>query len=192
MTYTTHTQLYQQRYQQLNQCLQRWEKQFQDKRNHTIQMCFENGLFTQNFETLDFYFTEIHRTLEHLSQLQANDTEKAHYLSEKIINQCAALREALDRQFSTPTKNVIPNIQNYTSREVLRQQIHTLPPRERLAKYYEALTELNLKIDQIQDRLAICPQQEQQHLSKQLEFQQKRRQKALNAIENLEEYLQRS
>ncbi len=180
---STHNQI-----QILRQHIQQWQNQFSHECEQTIHMPFEIGLFSQNFETLGYYFAEIMRNIDYLAKVSTDDIQKANFISEKIINQCAALREATQRQFrTTPIKKAPQRVS--AEREALLKRINALPPRERLEKYYEGLNALNALIEKIQDQLAHCPPQQQAQLQKNLEYQQQRRQKALSAIDNLEEFL---
>ncbi|MDG6896649.1 hypothetical protein A6A19_01215 [Actinobacillus delphinicola] len=140
----------------LRQHIQQWQNQFSHECEQTIHMPFEIGLFSQNFETLGYYFAEIMRNIDYLAKVSTDDIQKANFISEKIINQCAALREATQRQFrTTPIKKAPQRIS--AEREALLKRINALPPRERLEKYYEGLNALNALIEKIKDQLATCP-----------------------------------
>ena len=67
--------------------------------------------------------------------------------------------------------------------------VHSLPPRERLAKYYEYLASFNEKIQHEQDSLSEAQREELPFNRLKLEQLEQRRARCLEAIEMLEEYL---
>ena len=67
--------------------------------------------------------------------------------------------------------------------------VHSLPPRERLAKYYEYLASFNEKIQHEQDGLNEAQREGVSVSRLKLEQLEQRRARCLEAIEMLEEYL---
>jgi len=67
--------------------------------------------------------------------------------------------------------------------------VHSLPPRERLAKYYEYLASFNEKIQHEQDSLSEAQRERLPFNRLKLEQLEQRRARCLEAIEMLEEYL---
>ena len=71
-----------------------------------------------------------------------------------------------------------------------QHSIHRLPPRERLEKYYEALQQLTEKYEEAKAQANTAQTDIQQDMHKQTAaIYLTRRQKCLEAIETLEEYL---
>ena len=71
----------------------------------------------------------------------------------------------------------------------LKHPGHSLPPRERLAKYYEYLASFNEKIQHEQDGLNKAQREGVSFSRLKLEQLEQRRARCLEAIEMLEEYL---
>lgn len=154
---------------------------------------FDRTLFSEDFQSLAFYQQEIQATLAQLKNLTYSQQEVAEFLTEKLFAQCRALREAtfcqaslLNQQTSTIKNPQVP----LSRREQIKQQIHQLPPRERLVKYYDALQALNDKIaQQDRQRLQSSKEAEKAYFSQQLQLTLQRKKRCLEAIELLEEYL---
>lgn len=71
-----------------------------------------------------------------------------------------------------------------------KHHIHDLPPAERLEKYYQFLTQLNDLIAQQNEQLLSCEESTQlQQLIEKVKITEQRKQRCLDAIDNLEEYL---
>ncbi|TDQ59805.1 restart primosome assembly protein PriC [Mesocricetibacter intestinalis] len=152
-----------------------------------IKAKFDRSLFRQDSQTLSDYLTQIEETLALLADFSPVQKEQLIFFSEKLAAQCAALSEALQSAEQRPNSEC-PRPQGRTER--LKQALNLLPPRERLVKYYEALQALNEKIAAQQDNVAACTDRQQQiHYLHQLEITRQRRQRCLEAIEVLEEYL---
>ncbi len=174
-------------FQQLRQQITQWQQGFESRLHQKVFAKFDRSLFSDDFETLDFYFNEINQALAEFARLPSDAELESQYLSEKIINQCRVLQDALNTKKTPPMADVA---QAKSAREQRRQAIHNLPPRERLAEYYVALNKLNLLIEKYQDALANSRDTQQRTQAEQLLIQtEQRRAKALFYIENLEEYL---
>ncbi|MGY4677367.1 primosomal replication protein PriC [Pasteurella sp. P03HT] len=148
-----------------------------------VQLKFSPGLFSENNQTFEFYYQEIHQTLKQLENVAEHDLALCTFFAEKLLSQCNALSDALNPHRETKS---IPR----PSKIKTQQTIHQLPPRERLEKYYEALQALNEKITRQQDE-----KRKAQHANElaliehHIAFTQQRRAKCLMAIDVLEEYL---
>ena len=104
-------------------------------------------------------------------------------MAEHLLGQCTALTEAMNRKHKEPIQPKITEPQVASSKS--QHSIHRLPPRERLDKYYEALQKLTEKYEEAKAQANI-----QRDMHKQTaEIYLTRRQKCLEAIETLEEYL---
>lgn len=155
---------------------------------------FDRTLFSQDFENVEFYFTEIQQSLAQLEKIDDNDIQKYNFYSAKLVGQCKALTEALKwlkpqekKQFQHSKTNLL-SIQ--AQRENQRIELNKLPPRECLSKYYEALQALNMKLEQQRDRFTQATSlQEKQVYSQQMMITQQRKDRCMEAIEQLEEYL---
>ena len=111
------------------------------------------------------------------------------FYTQKLSAQCTALSDALTRQQQNAQLFPIKAKEESKPADKRHHPVHTLPPRERLAKYYEYLASLNEKIQCEQDDLSRA-QKEGLPLNRQkLEQLEQRRARCLEAIEMLEEYL---
>ena len=147
-------------------------------------------LFQGKYEPLRFYFDQLEQSLEKLLQAeQQNSANALAFYSERLSAQFAALADVVNRmqwQQKGQEKRVKEPAAQYASPAA--NSVHTLPWRERLAKYYEYLREFNQLVEQQEDRLRLAAESEriaqQQRLQKLIE----RRAKCLDAIETLEAY----
>lgn len=166
---------------QLSQKVDQLYQQVGAKKDQRLTYKLEAHLFSEHYQTYAFYFNEIKQTLTQLDKIDEQDLELCRFLVEKFLSQCTAISDSLLLKKNQQTTTFTP--QN-------KQDIHRLPPRERLAKYYEALNALNQKITDYQDQQLKCTDPNQQYqLAQRIAFNQLRRDKCLNAIETLEEYL---
>lgn len=170
--------------QQIDQLYQRYEQQLDKK----IFAQFDRTLFSENFAHLSLYLQEIRQTLNQLKTLEQNEINKAAFLAEKLIAQCRALTDALENK--TKAKSYSKPTPYASSQNKTKQDIHKLPPPQRLEKYYEALQALNSKIDtQVALLYDAQSQQEREHYRQQISITEQRKQRCLDAIALLEEYL---
>ena len=177
--------------QQLVQTLEKKVQQLyqthQAQQEEKIFTKFDRALFSENGQTTAFYFAEINQTLKKIQSLDSGELNHYSFIAERLLKQCTALSEALNRKRTSPLLNstALKPHQKRTSHD-----IHTLPPRERLEKYYEALQQLNHLYQQQRDneRLAVSETEKAYH-SQFAERYKKRRQKCQEAIDLLEEYL---
>ncbi|MFD1806271.1 primosomal replication protein PriC [Pasteurella oralis] len=156
--------------------------QYAQRTEQKLQTKFDPQLFSENGQSFSFYYQEIQQTLRHLAGVTENDLNLAIFFAEKLLSQCAALSDALNPIpiKTTPTKQT----------RQIAQNIHQLPPRERLEKYYAALQALNEKITQQEDeKRKAQDHNEKAYLVQKIAFTKQRREKCLMAIEVLEEYL---
>lgn len=137
---------------------------------------FNLSVFSENFQSFEFYEKEMLMTLKQIQEVDEKDTALLYFLSEKLLSQY----EMIFSYFSHKTKRSPALSQSEKDR------IHQLPPRERLDKYYEALNQLNQKIAELEALHSTSPTM---LLAQRLAHQKQRRDKCLDAIELLEEYL---
>ncbi|TCP95534.1 restart primosome assembly protein PriC [Cricetibacter osteomyelitidis] len=161
----------------------------------TIYAKFDRTLFSDDFASFEFYQNEIQATFEQLEQLN-QQTEQWEFLTAKLLAQCTALSEAMNRQqfpsksAQKPTKSAVVSQRKLSKSEQVKHEIHKLPPRERLSKYYEALSALNNKITHQENLLLTATtQDEKKFYHQQITITQQRKNRCLEAIELLEEYL---
>lgn len=163
---------------QLQQLITQLRNQYAHRLHDSINMPFERQLFNQASQSCGFYFDQMQLTLQQIEQLHEQDIQQCAYLSEKLLSQYTLLKDTLEPKHTKQTPTTC------------KTQIHQLPARERLEKYYEALHLLNEKLMAQQDQLqSAINEQQRNHALTQLNYTKQRRQKCLDAIENLEEYL---
>ncbi|OOF36717.1 primosomal replication protein N [Rodentibacter mrazii] len=148
---------------------------------------FDRTLFSENGQTLSFYFAEINQTLIRMKSLDSNDVNHYNFIAEHLFKQCNALSETLNRKNMTFTQQ--KRQQNPTIKKT-QHSIHKLPPRERLEKYYEALEQLNNLYQQHRDfALTQNDPIEKKRMAELANSYKHRRRKCQEAIDLLEEYL---
>lgn len=148
---------------------------------------FDRTLFSENGQTVAFYLKEINQTLDRIKTLESNDPNHYNFLAERLLAQCSVLSEALVRKNTHLTES-----QTTTKQTIQKSQhnIHKLPPRERLEKYYEAREQLNNLYRQHKDLAeAEKNNDEKMRYAQFAESYKKRLQKCQDAIDLLEEYL---
>ena len=151
---------------------------------------FDPMLFSENFQPTDFYLKEIQHTLDQLHQLQDDDVAQTAFFSEKLLAQCTALSDAIAKPNAQQPPSAVSFSPKLSAREQRRQEWEQLPPRERLDKYYEALKALNDKLNEQKDGLKQAQSDlEKARCAELIEQTRARRQRCLDAIEVLEEYL---
>ena len=183
-------------HQQLHQKVQGLFAPYQHQRDQQILAKFDRTLFRDDFAQLKDYLGEIEQTLAQLAKLPDNAQPQTDFYSQKLSAQCHALIDALQRQNTNFTpKATTASTQNSQKRRASERQqmqnaLYQLPPRERLAKYYEFLLQLNEMIEN--NQLAFYQarsEQEKQRLANNLQITQQRRDRCQEAIDLLEEYL---
>lgn len=171
----------------LEQKVQQLHQTYSSQQEEKIFAKFDRTLFSENGQSCAFYFAEIEQTLEKIKSLNSDEVNHYAFITEHLLKQCTALSEALNRTYkpSIPHKaQPKPTIQK------TQHDIHKLPPRERLAKYYEALEQLNVLYQQHRDLARTAEDSiTQQNMTKLAEGYKHRRQKCQEAIDLLEEYL---
>ncbi|QPB42061.1 primosomal replication protein PriC [Rodentibacter haemolyticus] len=171
----------------LEQKVQQLHQTYSAQHEEKIFVKFDRTLFSENGQTTAFYFNEIEQTLTKIKFLNSNDVNHYTFITELLLKQCTALSEALNRK-SKPL--FLQKQQKPTPIRKTQHEIHKLPPRERLEKYYEALEQLNRLYQQHRDLAHTETHVEKQKKALQLAKQYKqRRQKCQEAIDLLEEYL---
>ncbi len=171
----------------LKQTVKRFYTQYHVAENRKISAKFDRTLFSEDFQSFDFYVKELEQTLTVLENLQSNEQAQYQFYSQKLLAQCNALADALTL---SPHRPVIAAQTTSPSRERQKQLIHQLPPRKRLEKYYEALQALNDKLEQQQaNSTHVNNHAEKQYYLQQVEITKQRRTRCLEAIELLEDYL---
>lgn len=180
-------------HQQLRQKVQRLFSPYQNQRDQQILAKFDRTLFREDFAQLKDYLGEIEQTLTQLANLSDNARQQTDFYSQKLLAQCQALIEALQRQETDVTPKVdTQNAQKNraSERQQVQNALYQLPPRERLAKYYEFLLQLNEIIENNQQAFYQArSEQEKQRLANNLQITRQRRDRCQEAIDLLEEYL---
>ena len=161
---------------------------YQPNSDKKINAKFNRTLFTEDFETVGFYLKEIQQSLTKLCKIPHQNEEQIVFMAEYLLGQCTALNEAMNRKHKKaiqPKKTEQPVTSNKS-----QHSIHRLPPRERLEKYYEALQQLTEKYGEAKAQANTAQTDIQRDIYKQTaSIYLTRRQKCLEAIETLEEYL---
>ena len=176
--------------QRLKQSLQHFFARYATQKEEIVYAKFSPNLFTENWQKTAFYFEQIELTLVQLEQIESDNIEAWQFYTQKLSAQCTALSDALTRQqqnaqlFPVKDKKEENKPQNK-----LQHPVHSLPPRERLAKYYEYLASFNEKIQHEQDGLNEAQREGVSVSRLKLEQLEQRRARCLEAIEMLEEYL---
>ncbi|PJG83749.1 primosomal replication protein PriC [Caviibacterium pharyngocola] len=175
--------------QRLEQKIQQIGTDYANSPNKIIYAKFSRTLFSEDFQPLSFYLNELMYTVKQLSDLP-QDYPQYQFYADKLLGQYKALTDALSAPKAASRAIPKNSTLRRSERERIRDELNQLPPRERLAKYYEFLQTFNEKIDAQQD-LASCAQSEQEkaRLQHQIELTRQRRARCLEAIEVLEEYL---
>ncbi|MCI7480037.1 primosomal replication protein PriC [[Pasteurella] aerogenes] len=180
-------------HQQLRQKVQRLFSPYQNQRDQQILAKFDRTLFREDFAQLKDYLGEIEQTLTQLANLSDNARQQTDFYSQKLLAQCQALIDALQRQETDVTPKVdTQNAQKNraSERQQVQNALYQLPPRERLAKYYEFLLQLNEIIENNQQAFYQArSEQEKQRLANNLQITRQRRDRCQEAIDLLEEYL---
>ncbi|MFY1026649.1 primosomal replication protein PriC [Actinobacillus seminis] len=181
-------------HQQLRQTVRSLFSSYQTQRDQQILAKFDRTLFRDDFAQLKDYLGEIEQTLAQLAKLSDNTQPQTDFYSQKLLAQCHALIDALQRQDTDSTLQPSSTQNSQKRRASERQQmqnaLYQLPPRERLAKYYEFLLQLNEIIEN--NQLAFYQarsDQEKQYWSKKTQITRQRRDHCQEAIDLLEEYL---
>lgn len=180
-------------HQQLRQKVQRLFSPYQNQRDQQILAKFDRTLFREDFAQLKDYLGEVEQTLTQLANLSDNARQQTDFYSQKLLAQCQALIDALQRQETDVTPKVdTQNAQKNraSERQQVQNALYQLPPRERLAKYYEFLLQLNEIIENNQQAFYQArSEQEKQRLANHLQITRQRRDRCQEAIDLLEEYL---
>ena len=171
----------------LDQKVQRLYQAHLSKREEKIFAKFDRTLFSENGQNVSFYLKEINQTLDRIKTLESNDLNHYNFLAERLLAQCSVLSEALTRK---NTHRTAPQTTTKQTIQKSQHNIHKLPPRERLEKYYEALERLNKLYQQHKDLAQAEKNNDEKIRYVQLaEGYKKRQQKCQDAIDLLEEYL---
>lgn len=173
--------------EQLQAKVQQLTLQFAAFSDKKIYAKFDRTLFSEDFESGQFYFDQIQYTLAQITGLKETEIPQIQFFSEKLLAQCTALSDAINQHNGRKTA---PTAKIPSQREKLKHELNQLPPRERLVRYYEALQALNEKINELEDKRNTAHNEQQkagyQH---QIDITLPRRKRCLEAIEVLEEYL---
>lgn len=149
---------------------------------------FDRTLFSENGQTVAFYLKEINQTLDKIKSLQSENPDHYIFITKRLVAQCTALSEAIERK-NKPFIINTPPISSQLQKK-FQHSIHKLPPRERLEKYYEAREQLNNLYRQHKDLAqAEKNNDEKMRYAQFTESYKKRLQKCQDAIDLLEEYL---
>lgn len=174
----------------LQQLITQLQQQYEPVKRQILYAKFDPAVFSENFQPVEFYLNEIRHCAEQISRLTPEDVEQTAFLSAKLSAQYNALTDALSFIEKPQTKSAVNFKQVFNEREKQRRQLEQLPPRERLVKYYEALQALNEKLNGQKDlQKQSQSESEKMRIQQQIDITRRRRQRCLDAIEVLEEYL---
>lgn len=172
---------------QLSQAVEQFKAHYRPQGRQVVYAKFDPMVFSENFQSVDFYLKELDDSLSQLKQLNENALAQTTFFTEKLLAQCAALSDALTKPEISEKSHSQPKL---SLREQRKAELDKLPPRERLEKYYDALKALNDKLNEQKDLLTQAQSEIKQTYYKNLiEQTRARRQRCLEAIEILEEYL---
>lgn len=175
---------------QLTQAVEQLQANYHLQKRNIVYAKFDLMLFSENFQPLEFYFNELNYTLFQLRQFGENDLAQTAFFSEKLLAQCTALSDALNKPSYQELQSAVNFQPKLNAREQRRQALEQLPPRERLNKYYDALKALNDKLNEQKDQLNQSQSDsEKTHYENLIIQTRARRQRCLDAIDLLEEYL---
>ena len=175
--------------QRLKQSLQHFFARYASQKEEIVYAKFSPNLFTENWQKTAFYFEQIELTLVQLEQIESDNIEAWQFYTQKLSAQCAALSDALTRQQQNAQLFPVKDKEENKPQNKRQHPVHSLPPRERLAKYYEYLASFNEKIQHEQDSLNEAQRERLPFNRLKLEQLEQRRARCLEAIEMLEEYL---
>lgn len=174
--------------QRLEQKVQHLYQDYLPQREEKIFAKFDRSLFSEYGQTVGFYLTELKQTLDKIKMLKSDIPTHYAYLAERLVAQCTVLSEALARKKNT--LNTQSSSATFAPVKSPQHNIHRLPPRERLEKYYEALEKLNKLYQEQCDlaRTSLLHDDAIRHTQLAERYKQ-RHQKCQDAIDLLEEYL---
>ena len=175
--------------QRLKQSLQHFFAHYASQKEEIVYAKFSPNLFTENWQKTAFYFEQIEHSLMQLEQIESDNIEAWQFYTQKLSAQCTALSDALTRQQQNTQLFPVKDKEEYKLQNKRHHPVHSLPPRERLAKYYEYLASFNEKIQHEQDSLSEAQREGLPFNRLKLEQLEQRRARCLEAIEMLEEYL---
>ncbi len=175
--------------QRLKQSLQHFFSCYASQKEEIVYAKFSPNLFTENWQKTAFYFEQIELTLVQLEQVESDNIEAWQFYTQKLSAQCTALSDALTRQQQNAQLFPVKDKEENKPQNKRQHPVHSLPPRERLAKYYEYLASFNEKIQHEQDSLSEAQREGLPFNRLKLEQLEQRRAHCLEAIEMLEEYL---
>ncbi|MCI5764606.1 MAG: primosomal replication protein [Actinobacillus porcinus] len=175
---------------QLSQAVEQFKACYHAQGRQVVYAKFDPMVFSENFQSVDFYLKELDYSLAQLSQLNDQNLAQTIFLTEKLLAQCTALSDALAKSEPQENRYSHSTQPKLSLREQRKAELDKLPPRERLEKYYDALKALNDKLNEQKDLLAQAQSDmEQLRYRNLIEQTRTRRQRCLEAIEILEEYL---
>ena len=175
--------------QRLKQSLQDFFARYATQKEEIVYAKFSPNLFTENWQKTAFYFEQIALTIVQLEQVKSDNIEAWQFYTQKLSAQCTALSDALTRQQQNAQLFPVKEKEENKPQNKRQHPVHSLPPRERLAKYYEYLASFNEKIQHEQDSLSEAQREGLPFNRLKLEQLEQRRARCLEAIEMLEEYL---
>lgn len=156
-----------------------WKQQFKQPLNHILRTPFAAHIFKERNEPLSYYFNEIDKTVHALMATPEQDVMQAQYLSERLLNQCNALQNALK------TKSVPLSAEE--RRQKAWDRLQNLPPKPRLAAFQKAQQQLLKEKANLERKQSQAESLEQrQHIQQQLAELQRRLEKADVAITSTE------
>ncbi|SSY93651.1 Primosomal replication protein N'' [Aggregatibacter aphrophilus] len=125
--------------------LQHFFERYDAQKEETVYTKFSENLFTENWRKTAFYFEQIEQTFSQIEQIKSENLEALQFYTQKLSAQCTALSDALTRQQQNVQLFPIKAKEESKLADKRYHPVHTLPPRERLAKYYEYLASFNEK-----------------------------------------------
>ncbi|MDH2999400.1 hypothetical protein A1D23_04685 [Chelonobacter oris] len=150
--------------------------------NKPITQPLDSRLFSIEHETVGQCLAQARQTLAIL-QHTGQETAQAAFYAEKLVAQYHALLDLTQSHSQKPHFAAKPApIKN-------KHQVHDLPPKARLEKYYQFLRQLNDLVAQQNDALLQATPQHHSTLIQKIQQTEQRKQRCQDAIDNLEEYL---
>lgn len=178
--------------QKLKQQIEQLYASYQSQQSKLLYINSETALFSENSAPLKQYLAEIQQTFDLLKRAQEN--QQFEFFANKLVNQCQLLSHALEQQLPKQKQQnkyqVAEQAGQYVANKTDNHPAHKLPPRQRLQAYYQALSALNQLIDKQRTdyQQAKDPIQKQHHIMR-LQQSELRKQRCIQAIEELEETL---
>lgn len=108
---------------QLAQAVEQLQANYHPQKRNIVYTKFDPMLFSENFQPLEFYFNELNYTLFQLRQFGENDLAQTAFFSEKLLAQCTALSDALNKPSYQELQSAVNFQPKLNAREQRRQAL---------------------------------------------------------------------